>query len=77
MNGFETELQKRERSEAIRAPPGAARPAGSDRSACPSETDYLFFVVNGKDGGHNFSKSLDEHNKNKKDYFEIRKQNEK
>ena len=45
--------------------------------ACPSETDYLFFVVNGKDGGHNFSKSLDEHNKNKKDYFEIRKQNEK
>ena len=45
--------------------------------ACPSETDYLFFVVNGKDGGHNFSKSLEEHNKNKKDYFEIRKQNEK
>ena len=46
--------------------------------ACPSETDYLFFVVNGKDGGHNFSKSIEEHNKNKKDFFEIRKkQNEK
>ena len=45
--------------------------------ACPSETDYLFFVVNGKDGGHNFSKTVVEHNKNKKDYFELRKQNEK
>ena len=46
--------------------------------ASPAKTDYLFFVVNGQDGGHNFSKTINEHNKNKKDYFEIRKhQNEK
>ena len=42
--------------------------------AYPANTDYLFFVVNGQDGGHNFSKTVDEHNKNKKDYFDIRKQ---
>lgn len=29
----------------------------------PPETNYLFFVANGK-GGHNFATSLDEHNKN-------------
>lgn len=32
-------------------------------AAQPAETDYLFFVATG-DGGHNFSKSLSEHNKN-------------
>lgn len=41
--------------------------------AYPANTDYLFFVVNGYDGGHNFSKTMTEHNKNKKEYFEIRK----
>ena len=42
--------------------------------ANPAKTDYLFFVVNGQNGGHNFSKTVDEHNRNKKEYFEIRKQ---
>ena len=32
-------------------------------AAQPAETDYLFFVAAGN-GGHNFSKSLSEHNKN-------------
>lgn len=41
--------------------------------ADPANTDYLFFVVNGEDGGHNFSKTLNEHNKNKKVFFEKRK----
>lgn len=39
--------------------------------ANPQETDYLFFVSDGK-MGHNFSKTLSEHNKNKKIYFEQR-----
>ena len=42
--------------------------------ANPAKTDYLFFVVNGQNGGHNFSKTVDEHNKNKKEYFDLRKQ---
>ena len=42
--------------------------------AYPANTDYLFFVVNGQDGGHNFSKTVDEHNRNKKEYFDLRKQ---
>ena len=36
-------------------------------AARPAETDYLFFVATG-DGGHNFSKSLSEHNKNVKNW---------
>ncbi len=36
-------------------------------AAQPAETDYLFFVATG-DGGHNFSKSLSEHNKNVKSW---------
>jgi UPF0755 protein len=42
--------------------------------AYPANTDYLFFVVNGQNGGHNFSKTINEHNRNKKEYFELRKQ---
>lgn len=36
-------------------------------AAQPADTDYLFFVATG-DGGHNFSKSLSEHNKNVKNW---------
>ena len=36
-------------------------------AAQPAKTDYLFFVATG-DGGHNFSKSLSEHNKNVKNW---------
>lgn len=36
-------------------------------AAQPADTDYLFFVATG-DGGHNFSKSLSEHNKNVKSW---------
>ena len=32
-------------------------------AAHPDDTDYLYFVANGK-GGHNFAKTLREHNKN-------------
>ncbi len=42
--------------------------------ACPADTDYLFFVANGIDGGHNFSKTIGEHQKKTKEYFENRKQ---
>ena len=33
----------------------------------PSKTDYIFFVANGS-GGHNFSSSLEDHNKNVKEF---------
>lgn len=36
-------------------------------AAQPADTDYLYFVATG-DGGHNFSKSLSEHNKNVKNW---------
>ena len=36
-------------------------------AAHPEESDYLFFVADGK-GGHNFSTNLKEHNKNVKDW---------
>ena len=42
--------------------------ASMNAVANPANTDYLFFVVNGHDGGHNFSKTVTEHNKNKKEY---------
>lgn len=38
----------------------------------PASTDYLYFVAKG-DGGHNFSKTISEHNHNKKIYFQRRK----
>lgn len=43
-------------------------------AAHPADTDYLFFVADGK-GGHNFAKSLDEHNRNVKSWVNsLRKQ---
>ena len=41
--------------------------------ACPAQTDYLFFVANGVDGGHKFAKNLSQHQKNTKEFFEKRK----
>ena len=43
-------------------------------AAHPEDTDYLFFVADGK-GGHNFAKSLNEHNRNVKAWVNsLRKQ---
>lgn len=42
--------------------------------ACPAETDYLFFVANGVNGGHKFAKTLNEHKKNTKEYFKKRRE---
>ena len=39
--------------------------------ANPLETDFLFFVANGK-GGHNFSKTLQEHNRFVKEYRRLK-----
>lgn len=38
----------------------------------PANTNFLYFVADGK-GGHNFAKSLNEHNSNVKDYRELSK----
>ena len=46
-------------------PPGPIANPGKRALAAtlnPPETDYIFFVANGK-GGHNFSTSLDDHNR--------------
>ena len=40
----------------------------------PTETDFLFFVANGK-GGHNFSKNLQQHNKFVKEYRKLKEKN--
>lgn len=42
--------------------------------ASPANTDYIFFVANGVNGGHNFSKTMAEHKRNTKEYYEKRKQ---
>lgn len=47
-------------------PPAPICSAGRDAiyaAAHPADTDYLYFVASGN-GGHNFAKSLSEHNKN-------------
>lgn len=44
--------------------------------ASPEKTDYLFFVSDGN-RGHNFSKSLNEHNKNRYKFFQKRKETRK
>lgn len=40
-------------------------------AAHPAQTDYLYFVANGQ-GGHNFAKTLKEHNQNVADWKKIR-----
>ena len=42
--------------------------------ANPRETDYLFFVANGK-GGHNFSQNLQQHNRFVKEYRRLKEKN--
>ena len=37
----------------------------------PTETDFLFFVANGK-GGHNFSQNLQQHNQFVKEYRKLK-----
>ena len=39
-------------------------------AAHPAQTDYLYFVADGK-GGHNFAKTLDGHNRNVRTYRKI------
>lgn len=50
-------------------PPGPIANPGLkaiDAALNPERTDYLFFVLTGDDGSHTFTKTLDEHNKAKK-----------
>ena len=42
--------------------------------ANPTETDFLFFVANGK-GGHNFSQNLQQHNRFVKEYRRLKEKN--
>ncbi|MDC3108319.1 endolytic transglycosylase MltG [Paracoccaceae bacterium] len=42
--------------------------------ANPLETDFLFFVANGK-GGHNFSQNLQQHNRFVKEYRRLKEKN--
>jgi len=37
--------------------------AAMEAAAHPAQTDYLYFVASGN-GGHNFARSLSEHNRN-------------
>lgn len=51
-------------------PPGAIACPGKkslEAAVTPAKSDDLFFVVNGR-GGHNFSKTLNDHNKHVKNY---------
>ena len=40
----------------------------------PLKTDFLFFVANGR-GGHNFSQSLEQHNRYVKEYRLLKEEN--
>lgn len=56
-------------------PPSPICSAGRDAiyaAAHPADTDYLYFVASGS-GGHNFAKSLNEHNKNVQNWRQINK----
>lgn len=61
-------------------PPGPINSPGKTAilaALYPEKNNYLYFVADGK-GGHNFSKTLEEHNRNVKKYRElVRKQNSK
>ena len=45
-------------------------------AAHPKETDYLYFVADGR-GGHNFAKTLDAHNRNVRTYRKIIRKKQK
>lgn len=50
-------------------PPGPIANPGLkaiDAALKPAQTEYLFFVLTGEDGSHTFTKTLEEHNKAKK-----------
>ena len=52
-------------------PPGPICSFGSSAlkaAITPEKHDYLYFVATGKDRGHNFSKTLNEHNRAVRDY---------
>ena len=48
-------------------PPGPINNPGKDAALYPDDNNYLYFVADGK-GGHNFSKSLREHNNKVREY---------
>jgi UPF0755 protein len=47
--------------------------ASLEAAANPDETDFLFFVADGT-GGHVFAKTLDEHNRNVREWRKIERE---